>query len=657
MALAPRIKILLLLFGLLATLTLAGCSSLGSIFSRNDTRGPVIGYIDANPYYYTDLKAGYQPVGTVADTLQELKQFLPSFLDYEAKILEAQKNGLFEDSALNAEYREFGKRAAYAYWTENDIKEQILQTYMQRAQEELLVSYMLITLKNDASPQDTLRAYNKLLEARQKIIEGADFDSLSNIYSSKSRGRSAGGELYYITAGTTVLPFEDQIYNLDLMEVSMPFRSRFGMHLAMVKDRRPRKADRHLSHILIFDENRNYTPEVQDSLVKSLEPVYDQLINGASWDSLAAEVSQDKSSSNKGGQIGWVNYGRYNEVFSDSAMNMTAEAGSITRPFYSGYGGHILKLDSIRTFSSKQQEKDFYREELAGSDRLKTDDSTVREKIRPLLSINIDSVQVGAFIDSFKNDSTKIKALNIATTSTLKPSIQVGDLTYTKADILSFFQERYPELMASKMAWSMVNELVDAAIDEHVLDISRQKFPEFDKTMRNYRNGLAVFKITEDSVWNYAKQDTAALQALFEQQPQNYQLPERVEYIRFAALADSVLTQAKDLHQQGLAIDSILNTIDQLIIHHDSTSYLDEQPFEPLKTLRSGEYSEIYSYKGRKTLIFEGDLLDARPMRFDEAIYRVISDYQLIREQAWTKDLRARYAIQPLPENIPIGTD
>ncbi|MDV7400676.1 peptidylprolyl isomerase, partial [Arthrospira platensis SPKY1] len=86
------------------------------------------------------------------------------------------------------------------------------------------------------------------------------------MYSSLQRGRSMGGELYYVSAGATVEPFEDTMYSLQVGEVSLPFRSQYGMHLAQVNDRRPRQADRKLSHMILFDQDRNYTPEVIDSL-------------------------------------------------------------------------------------------------------------------------------------------------------------------------------------------------------------------------------------------------------------------------------------------------------------------------------------------------------------------------------------------------------
>lgn len=636
----------------IALLLLSACSSI-SLFN-NKKQGPPVGKVGDTTFYFDDLKNGYQPVGVVNDTLAALRDFLPSFLLYEAKIKEAQNNGVYQDSALLAEYQDFGTRAAYAYWIENDLKEAILNEYMKRSEEELLVSYMLIRLNNSAKPADTLRAYNKLIEARNQIINGADFDSLSAVVSTKSRGRSDGGQLYYVSAGTTVEPFENQMYSLPLDSVSMPFRTRFGMHLAQVKDRRKRQPDRKISHFILFDRSREYQQATVDSLISELSATRQQLLNGAPWDSLVRVVSQDNASKTKGGDIGWFNNGRVNQILSDSIMNMPAEIGYISKPFYSEYGVQMLRLDSIRTFEFDQQKRAHYIDELKANDRFKADDSEVRAKVASKLSIKVDSAATQQILDQISlNDSLRIKEISSPLLNASKVVLQINEDAYSNEELMHFFYDRYPELAATKVSWSMVDEFKNDKLSSYILPISRQSFPDFDATMKRYMEGLGVFKVTEDSVWNYAKQDTAALERIFKEKQGQYVLPERIAFIRFASIVDTVLQDAVEAHKSGMPIDSILAMSDRLIIRSDSTSFLSEEPFTPLQSMSTGEYSDIYSFKGRKTIIFHNGVLPARKMRFDEAIYRVISDYQSIREKEWEASLKERYNIQQFPENIP----
>lgn len=635
------------------TIVAVSCTTLLKT-ANNTSKGKPIGQVGENLFYNEDLNLNYQPISGSTDTLADKKSFLPSFLLYQAKISEAQKVGLFENQELNKEYQDFGSRAAYAYWIENDIKEQMLQNFITKSQEELLVSYMLINLSENSSPEDTLAAYNKLLEAREKVLNGQDFDSLSAIYSTKLRGNSVGGELYYLTAGATVKPFEDTIYNQELNVPSMPFRSQYGMHLSYVKDRRPRKQDREVSHIILFDRSREYKEQTVDSLVGVLSRVYDELMNGADWDSLVEKHTMDAGSRFKGGKIGWVNNGRYNKIFSDSVMNMKTEIGSFTSPFYSGYGVQIIRLDSIRTFKNDQEKRNHFENLLKDTPSYTVDESVVRAKVRSVLPFTVDSTGVKTLLSKIiEFDTTKIKSLDATMFNDTEQLISIGRLSYTEQAILSFFKDRYPELLANKSALTMINELENDAIDKHILEVTRAEFAEFDQTMHNYKNGLAVFKITEDSVWNFAKLDTTKLMDLYEKKRFSYQLPERVEFYRFASTNDSLLLQGVEAFKTNtFSIDSLISVYPRLIVRHDSTAYLNEEPFEPLATMDVGEYSDIYSFKGRKTLIFKKAILPSRPMTFDEAIYRVISDLQILREKEWNDSLKSRYKLTSFIENI-----
>lgn len=635
------------------TIVAVSCTTLLKT-ANNTSKGKPIGQVGENLFYNEDLNLNYQPISGSTDTLADKKSFLPSFLLYQAKISEAQKVGLFENQDLNKEYQDFGSRAAYAYWIENDIKEQMLKNFIAKSQEELLVSYMLINLSENSSPEDTLAAYNKLLEAREKVLNGQDFDSLSAIYSTKLRGNSVGGELYYLTAGATVKPFEDTIYNQELNVPSMPFRSQYGMHLSYVKDRRPRKQDREVSHIILFDRSREYKEQTVDSLVDVLSGVYDELMNGADWDSLVEKHTMDAGSRFKGGKIGWVNNGRYNKIFSDSVMNMKTKIGHFTSPFYSGYGVQIIRLDSIRTFKNDQEKRNHFENLLKDTPSYTVDESVVRAKVRAILPFDVDSTGVKTLLSKIiAFDTTKIKSLDATMFNDTEQLISIGRLSYTEQAILSFFKDRYPELLANKSAFTMINELENDAIDKHILEVTRAEFAEFDQTMNNYKNGLAVFKITEDSVWNFAKLDTSKLMDLYEQKRFSYQLPERVEFYRFASTNDSLLLQGVEAFKMNkFSIDSLVSVYPRLIVRHDSTAYLNEEPFEPLATMAVGEYSDIYSFKGRKTIIFKKAILPSRPMTFDEAIYRVISDLQVLREKEWNDSLKSRYKLTPYIENI-----
>jgi foldase protein PrsA len=102
-------------------------------------------------------------------------------------------------------------------------------------------------------------------------------------------------------------------------------------------------------HILVADS----------SLAESL---YTAIKNGAEFEKLAKDFSQDPLSADKGGSMGYVPYGRFEDEFQNAIFSM--KLGEISRPIHSRNGWHIAKVfDKIKnTPADLEKDKSKYRD-------------------------------------------------------------------------------------------------------------------------------------------------------------------------------------------------------------------------------------------------------------------------------------------------------
>ena len=86
--------------------------------------------------------------------------------------------------------------------------------------------------------QNETEVRNRMLQVRQRILNGEDFDELARLYSEDNLSRTNGGQLGWMNPGETVPEFEQIMNALEPGEISRPMRTQFGLHLIEVMERR-----------------------------------------------------------------------------------------------------------------------------------------------------------------------------------------------------------------------------------------------------------------------------------------------------------------------------------------------------------------------------------------------------------------------------------
>ena len=107
-------------------------------------------------------------------------------------------------------YKEELKRP---YLAKEDELERLAKQAYQRMQEEVKASHILISVKPDAPPPDTLNAYQEILAIKEGLNQGANFQSLAQEKSDDPSAKTNGGNLGYFTALQMVFPFEEAAFS------------------------------------------------------------------------------------------------------------------------------------------------------------------------------------------------------------------------------------------------------------------------------------------------------------------------------------------------------------------------------------------------------------------------------------------------------------
>ncbi|MBC6904040.1 molecular chaperone SurA [Saccharophagus sp. K07] len=116
----------------------------------------------------------------------------------------------------------------------------ILMVYDKRGDEqqtETQTKSRHILIKTTAILSDE-EAKAKLEKLRQRVLDGEDFGALAKEHSEDIGSMLAGGDLGWSKPGMFVPEFERTMAQMEVGEVSQPFRTQFGWHILQVQERR-----------------------------------------------------------------------------------------------------------------------------------------------------------------------------------------------------------------------------------------------------------------------------------------------------------------------------------------------------------------------------------------------------------------------------------
>lgn len=611
--------------------------------STNTIPTDAVGVAGGDYLSYQELKENFISGSLNKDfNLEDIQEFLPVYLDYKGKILSAKDAGYYNNETIESEFQLYAKQAAYAYWVDNEIRPTKFNEFKERYEKEVKSSHILIAADRSAPPADTLAAYNKLMEAREKFLAGADFDSLSEVYSSTRQGRSMGGDLPWFSVGTTVKEFEDALYSLEVGEVSMPVRTQFGYHIIYLQDARERIPSRQLSHIF------NPLQGKADA-----DSAYAELKRGSTWKDVVAKYSKDRPSIPNQGYIGWMNYGsRYDGSFLDIVMNLDPTQ-PYSEPIQTVYGYHIFKIDSVQTFASEDAKNEFILERLKSSNNYKENNSFVVSYLEDYYGNVVNQNNLDALQKAIVNsDTTTISELSISDSLGSLNVYTFGDYNFTNQEFFDYLKQNQSSQLNVRYQPSWFKNFREAKVDELITDLTIDKFPEFIDQITGYKDGLVVYQINEDSVWSSSTLDTSFVEKLYQENIDQYQFNQRYHYYMITSRADSNLDKAKAFILEGNSPDSLVKNGYSVGVNTDSTGAFQGEPFTMLSEIEEGAFSTKFEYSNRKGIFYLIKKLPARPMTLEEAYQRVVSDYQPVREEKWLQNLRDTYNIEAYPEQL-----
>jgi len=632
-------------------------------FAQNANK-EVLFTIDDKPYYTDEFARVYNKnIDLVKDESQkDLNQYLDLFVGYKLKINKANKLGLQNGQAYQAELKSYRNQLSKNYLTDSKVTQELIEESYKRSLKEIKAAHILFMVDENASPEDTLKAYKKAVEVREKALKGEDFGELAVKYSEDPSAKENKGELGYFSAFRMVYPFESAAYKTPKGQVSKITRTRFGYHIIKVEDVRDNRGELTVAHIMIL-KPQNQNPEESEKAKNTIQEIYTKLQQGENFESLAKQFSQDKSSASKGGLLNRFGSGQLSsEEFEDAAFALK-NPNDFSTPIESNFGWHIIKLierHPVKTLEEMQADLD---NKIRKDERSRLITNSLTEKLKKKYAVKRNDKLYAALsktvTDKFYMGEWKLPENTKPFAGDL---VTIDKKAITGEEFLKFLatQQRGENTIKpiGKLVDKKYQEFVDVKVNELYNNNLENEFPDFAAVMEEYRDGLLLFDLMEKEIWEKAKTDTVGLQNFYESRINNYRWGNRLDAVVLTSTKMDVAKKAQKLLKQGKTADFIkekLNLNGKVDVMSNAGIFEENSDALPKGLVKKDGVSGIIKDGEYYFIVKINKHLEAGPKTLDEARGKVINDYQQYLEEKWVGDLKQEFKVnvnQPAFEKV-----
>ena len=609
-----------------------------------------------------EFEANYRKNNTNILDKKELKspeEYLDLYIKFKLKILEAEKLGYDTVRSFREELGGYRKDLAKPYLTDVSFNEEMVKTAYYRTQYERKASHLLIRVTPEASPADTLTAWNKINDLRNQIIAGADFNEMAAKYSEDPSAVQNKGLLGYFSAFQMVFPFEDMTYRTPVGQVSEIVRTRFGYHLIKVQDERLAAGEIKVAHIMKMFPKQASEETIANLKLKA-DSIWQEATSGADFAKLAKKYSDDKQLSDEDGVMKWFTPNNMVPQFAEAAFALKND-GDISPVIRTPYGWHIIKRLERKTTQPLEKLRPDLEAKIRQNPAIsKHSDEAFDRKLRAEYQLKVDE-PIFAKLMASVSDTTDAKNRIKDNPLKEKQLITFADQRISVGTFTNFLQEQNFSPTANQ-AEQQIKNLLNKFINQKLLEYENlqleKKHPDFARIYQEYHDGILLFNISKDKIWDVATTDTARLQNYFDQTAKKYYWNDRFK---------GYIIHAKDLETRT-KVETFLNEKE-----------VNEQELTDLfntKTENNIQITDVAFEKGENPIvdyfIWEG----AKPSGFDETTTFVhgkivnnemkqlkdawglySSDFQEQIEKEWVDSLLKKYPVsinQNVLKKIPV---
>jgi len=234
-----------------------------------------------------------------------------------------------------------------------------------------------------------------------------------------------------------------------------------------------------------------------------------------------------------------------------------------------------------------------------------------------------------------------------------KPLFKIGDKIVLQNRFIYFVYGKSDNFLQSAPDETMkqLNPFIEQEIVAYEDTNLEKKYPELKNLLQEYHDGILLFNISNEMVWDRAVKDREGLEVFFKQNADNYAFSAqhfkgRIFYSKDKKIAAQVQKAIKKMPADSVAsylrtkinVDTLLVTSEVGLWKKGEHKAIDKFGFKD----KAADFTPSKEFP----FVFVNGKVIAKPENYTDVRGAVTSDYQEFLEQEWVKSLLQKYKVE-----------
>jgi peptidyl-prolyl cis-trans isomerase SurA len=339
-------------------------------------------------------------------------------------------------------------------------------------------------------------------------------------------------------------------------------------------------------------------------------------------------------------------------AFEEAAFALQAP-GDYSSPVQTSIGWHVIQLIEKKPLPSFDELKSELSKKVKRDTRSRVGAARFMKRLKSEYDYTIDERSLGRTMNLVDKNAFGAGLWELPTLSRDRVVATFATEKIYQSEVLEFWaknQNQSGEAVRVEFLRVLFNTYANDRMMAYEDGQLEYKHADFRNLVREYKEGILLFDLTQEAVWNKAAKDTAGIAKHYESIKDEFRWEDRVLATYWVSSDEKLAKKIAKWTAKGKSekVQELLQNEDALSVAVQSGTFQrgDNSVIEALWQQEAGVFGPVQLDNGSFAVVQIDEFIPSAPKALNEIKGLVIASYQDVLEKEWISALKAKFEVQ-----------